>query len=289
MDRMTKLQCMNCGENGHKFRYCPKPILSYGIACFIQNEQLVKPKEGIALKDWLCVCIQRRHTYSYVDYIRGKYDPNDREFMRTLLGRMTQSEIETIRTKSFDAMWEDLWMEKEFPKKSMQSKRFKQNASEKHNTVLQHYELSSKWQDTEWGLPKGRRNQNETDLEVAKREFSEETGIHIQNIKILPDSQMIENYVANNGHHYNNVYVAAQWTGTKLDFDELVTRNQFRYSFKAEISNIMPFTLTEILQRVRFYEKWKQTLFRKCFSVIHIKAQEDETFLRKRKGITTDT
>jgi len=60
-----------------------------------------------------------------VDYIRGKYDPNDREFMRTLLGRMTQSEIETIRTKSFDAMWEDLWMEKEFPKKSMQSKRFK--------------------------------------------------------------------------------------------------------------------------------------------------------------------
>jgi hypothetical protein len=54
---MSKLQCMNCGKDGHKFRHCSKPILSYGIACFIQNEQLLNPKELIDKKDWLCICI----------------------------------------------------------------------------------------------------------------------------------------------------------------------------------------------------------------------------------------
>ncbi len=32
--------------------------------------------------------------------------------------------------------------------------------------------------DTEWGIPKGRRNNKESDLEVALREFEEETNVN---------------------------------------------------------------------------------------------------------------
>ena len=36
------------------------------------------------------------------------------------------------------------------------------------------------YNDTEWGIPKGRRNVNELDIEVANREFQEETGLEVQ-------------------------------------------------------------------------------------------------------------
>ena len=33
------------------------------------------------------------------------------------------------------------------------------------------------YESPEWGFPKGRRNMHESDLDCAKREFEEETGI----------------------------------------------------------------------------------------------------------------
>ena len=43
----------------------------------------------------------------------------------------------------------------------------------------------TKWMETEWEFPKGRRNQKEKDLDCALREFEEETGIHQTDIKIV--------------------------------------------------------------------------------------------------------
>ena len=36
---------------------------------------------------------------------------------------------------------------------------------------------TTRWEETEWEFPKGRRNFKEKDLECALREFEEETGI----------------------------------------------------------------------------------------------------------------
>lgn len=280
---------MNCGQFGHKFRNCPKPILSFGIACFIQNKQLRNPKPQHRDDDWLCICIQRRHTYSYVDYMRGKYPLNDKEYQRSLLKRMTCQEQLNIITQSFDTMWGNLWLEQQFPKNNIQPRRFKDNAKEKHLIMksrwFKHNEpdksIISKWNNAEWGYPKGRRNKTETDIEVALREFNEETGISLTNIQLIstdPNDMICENYTANNGHHYNNLYAIAKWYGTlPLDMDAIRRRNLNSYSFCAEIAKIEAFSLTEILEQLRFYEKWKQTLFRKCFSVIHIKEQHNET------------
>lgn len=76
--------------------------------------------------------------------------------------------------------------------------------------------VNSDWTEAEWGLPKGRRNKYETNLQVSKREFQEETGIDPNHITIHKGKPIIENYVANNGHHYNNVYYVSTWNSSTL-------------------------------------------------------------------------
>lgn len=277
------MECMNCGKIGHKFRSCPKPIMSYGIACFIKNKQLARPNTRVSPDEWMCIFIQRRHTYSYVDYLRGKYSIHDTKYHKSLIKRMTQQEIENIASKPFDDLWENLWMEKEFPSHSTVSKKYKQNAKHKHEKMKELWfcrDIKSEWnKGAEWGLPKGRRNMSERSLEVAKREFWEETGIQMKDITLLThkESEMIcENYIANNGHHYNNLYAIAVWkqSAGQLNLEEVKQRHSHMYSFKAEISNIQAFSQKEIPIIIRSYEIWKQSCIDRCFSVIHSKEKD---------------
>jgi 8-oxo-dGTP pyrophosphatase MutT (NUDIX family) len=122
-------------------------------------------------------------------------------------------------------------MEKEFPKHSTISKKYKQNSSDKHQKILSLWfqkPIECEWVGAEWGLPKGRRNKKEKSINVAKREFQEETGIRIRDIKLLSSSQsdmVCENYIANNSHHYNNMYAIAVWSpfngSDTLDLEEI--------------------------------------------------------------------
>ena len=36
-DGSDTITCANCGEKGHVYRYCYKPVISYGIICFRYN------------------------------------------------------------------------------------------------------------------------------------------------------------------------------------------------------------------------------------------------------------
>ena len=51
------------------------------------------------------------------------------------------------------------------------------------NDLIEESNHYDNWIEAEWGFPKGRRNYQETDFECALREFSEETGYSIKNIK----------------------------------------------------------------------------------------------------------
>ena len=267
---------MNCGQKGHKFRECSKPILSFGIACFIKNSQMKHPLNTIKEDEYACICIQRRHTYSYVDYLRGKYNLHDIEYQKSLLERMTQSEQRNLYRDSFEVLWKHLWMEEQFPNHITISNKYKQNAKYKHIKMKERWfkedgtcMIQSRWESAEWGLPKGRRNRNETNHEVAKREFQEETGIDPKNLRFLKTDMVIENYVANNGHHYNNLYRVAVWNSSdQLDLEKVKCKNKNLYSFRAEISQIKPMSYREIMNAVRKYETWKEKLFETCFSIV---------------------
>ena len=93
--------CNNCGENGHAFHQCRKPITSTGMIVFkkSKNEEL----------KYLMIC--RKDSLGFVDFMRGKYQTHDPAYIRNIFNEMTVHERDKIKTMDFDELWKDLWGE----------------------------------------------------------------------------------------------------------------------------------------------------------------------------------
>ena len=78
--------CNNCGNEGHYYRECRYPIMSYGIILYDDSE-----KENIKI-----VLIERKNTLSYIEFLRGKYDINNNEYIQLLFDRMNNEEKNLI-------------------------------------------------------------------------------------------------------------------------------------------------------------------------------------------------
>lgn len=78
---------------------------------------------------------------------------------------------------------------------------------ELRNVVLR---TKPKYSEPEWGIPKGRKkNKYEEPLNIAKREFIEETGY--TKFMIIPGEtyKYVESYISSNNIRYNNIYYLA--------------------------------------------------------------------------------
>jgi len=94
--------CTNCGIPGHLFRNCTDPVTSYGvIAMRIQPSH---PPHSIQF-----LLIKRKDSISFIELIRGKYNPYDHTYIGTLLENMTISEQQRLLTTSFDEIWQEIW------------------------------------------------------------------------------------------------------------------------------------------------------------------------------------
>jgi 8-oxo-dGTP pyrophosphatase MutT (NUDIX family) len=202
-----KVICANCGSKGHVFRHCPDPIVSCGIIC---------RRVSCGVTQYLIV--QRKDSYSFVEFMRGKYDPCDRGYLADIFCGMTSDERLAVSRERFDALWKTLW-------NGFSKARFRpdyEDASRKFallkSGVLGH-DVESLLRDSEgrgrdepeWGFPKGRRNSSsETVTECAVREMIEETGIEKSNL-VLDDGGdcFEETFLGNNGIWYRHVYRAA--------------------------------------------------------------------------------
>jgi 8-oxo-dGTP pyrophosphatase MutT (NUDIX family) len=131
---------------------------------------------------------------------------------------MTQEELHRLLTKSFEELWTNLWnaqntrqfrLEYESAKRIFESFRGTGDISGK---LMSRYisEVTTHWNEPEWGFPKGRRSPHETELACAIREFGEETGISTKDLSIrtafAPEK---EEYTGTNGIHYRHIYYIA--------------------------------------------------------------------------------
>ena len=107
--RMT-LFCMNCGKNNHGYAQCQEPLSSYGIICFSRNSDASSDSPNTG--EYQIVMVRRRHTMSYVEFLRGKYDVNNAEYLVELFSGMTRTEIEFITANpDFERLRRDLGMD----------------------------------------------------------------------------------------------------------------------------------------------------------------------------------
>lgn len=216
-----KVYCANCGGVGHIYKQCNHPITSYGVICFrIQyNKQF-----GTMMPQYLMV--QRKDSLSYVEYIRGKYNCENKSYIIKLFANMTELERQRIKVKDFDTLWKELWQisdcnsfVREYNdsknKFNMLKKGYHIKNPEDQSMVFFNIEYVfanslSELEHTEWGFPKGRRNINENDFACAFREFSEETGIPQNQVSVIQDIKPFEEVFSGSNHiRYRHVYYLA--------------------------------------------------------------------------------
>jgi 8-oxo-dGTP pyrophosphatase MutT (NUDIX family) len=269
--------CANCGGIGHVYKKCNHPIISYGVICF---KVFVNLEANTRTPKYLM--IQRKDSLSYVEFIRGKYNIKIKSYIMEMFSLMTEDERHGIATKTFETLWQEMWCKSITDDKSF-SKEYRE-AHEKF-VVLKHgyyiksgnamtffsidYILdntSSRFNETEWGFPKGRRNINEGDISCALREFREETGIqqkHIQlcNSYIKPFEEV---FSGSNKVRYKHVYYVARM---QTDVENVAVDAQNKQQCK-EIRNIKWFDYNEAQTKIRSSNVERKELLRRLHHIL---------------------
>jgi 8-oxo-dGTP pyrophosphatase MutT (NUDIX family) len=267
------LHCTNCGQIGHIFRNCLSPVTSYGIIAvrYIDSTQSLslfsnQPTVPLHSNSVQFLLIQRKDSLSFIEFIRGKYNCQDDEYISRLLMNMTQSEQQRLLTQTFDQLWLDIWGEASNLKShrnnyDMSEKRFLQLLPRLSKLIS---DFPSKWTEPEWGFPKGRRNPHETDIQCAIREFQEETGLKRSDFNVLQNTYSIsETFFGSNHIHYcHKYYLAICHPNTDV---HLNLNNQL---MAREIGDIQWLSLEDAISKIRPDNVEKREILLKAGKII---------------------
>ena len=270
--RDTPVYCNNCGKYGHSYSHCKNPITSYGVVAFRWNPELNETQ-------YLLIC--RKNTLGYMDFIRGKYIPNDVDYIYNMIMQMTETETKQILSGNFEKMWktafettsvcqDSMAVDEEEAEKEVkpvdnsnntlkhemytsQEKYRQLNAKISENgihilssLVKKSIETGNNWKEPEWGFPKGRRNYRETDYDCAIREFCEETGFTKNVLKNIQNVVPFEEvFMGSNYKSYKHRYYLVN-----IPYDVSVNTSNFE---RSEVSKMEWKTYSECLRDIRPY------------------------------------
>ena len=202
---MKEMYCNNCGDKGHVFRTCKDPVISCGILLL---RGIYEPlKLPVDPKTVSVLMVKRKDSMSYMEFIRGKYDPSDLDYTGRLISNMTQLEQKTIVDEEFDTLWTRLWgsgRDSHSTEYTISKEKYA-NLDRKMMTE----KFPSPYKETEWGFPKGRRSRGETDIECGIREFLEETNISRDSYNLREDLSFTETFRGTNNVEYRHIYFVA--------------------------------------------------------------------------------
>lgn len=235
------------------------PLVSYGIICYRKNKNTNNTE---------ILIIRRKDTIGYIEFLRGKYDIDNDDYIIELFNLMTINEKKRILdVRNFDKLRDMLGMTK---KNSIYKQEY-QDANTKFNILIETNRLddlviksSTTWLFQEWGLPKGRKHQKETNMDCAVREFYEETLVNYNDIYILYNVKPLEEvYKSINNVIYKHIYYFAEYIGNddiKIDYNN--------HTQMTEISDIMWADYNMCKNIIRPYYTEKLNIIKKGFQII---------------------
>ena len=229
--------CNNCGKTGHLFYICKVPITSIGVIAFrIVNKEEIQ-----------YLMIRRKDTLGYIDFLRGKFSLDQKQYIMNMILQMTKHEKD-ILVQKYEAIHKGNSL-------NVREKVLELIHGYKNESTDEFYDLKSlidesklycDWEEPEWGFPKGRRNGQENDYDCAIREFSEETGYSstvLTNVRnIVP---MEEIFTGSNYNSYRHKYYVMN-----ISFENSNTSHKFQ---KSEVSGIGWWNLDQCLKKIRPY------------------------------------
>jgi hypothetical protein len=208
--------------------------------------------------------VQRKKSLGYLEFIRGRYNLFNVNNVIKLLEQMTPEELEDIRTKDFDYLWNNLWDKnnirnrnhyKEYTNSKQKFYQLKLTHSEMLENIIPLYSFN------EWGFPKGRREMYESDLVCGIREFEEETALKENDYTVLDKCKSIrENLTGTNNIEYvHNYYLAIINNSNHNSIDET----------NREIGQTKLLNLNESLECIRPYHTNKKKIIKKIYNIIN--------------------
>tara|TARA_B000000437_G_scaffold166527_1_gene123054 strand:- start:4016 stop:4849 length:834 start_codon:yes stop_codon:yes gene_type:complete len=259
---MRPQTCRNCGLNGHLYKDCIHPIMSFGIICYkIENN------------DIKYLMIQRKDSLSFMEFIRGKYETNNIDYISQLVNNMTKEEKKLLEKKDFELIWNYAWSQPHTSNIKNTSEYIESKKKYLYlvNTTLFN-ELIEKSKNNkyeqEWGFPKGRRKLKESAIDCAIREFCEETRLNKKNFDIKHDFNNFEEiFYGTNNVLYKHVYYIAKINNNniKLELDHNCVE-QIR-----EIRALVWYSFEEVLQKIKKKNVERIELFKLTDNLINNK------------------
>lgn len=269
--------CTNCGKTGHYYKSCVEPVTSFGIILVqvrnITKEQLFASLandttiNGLETADFRFLMVRRKDSLGYIELLRGKYEPTNTVYIKTLIEQTSLQERQNLLSNDFITLWEKLWS-------GPVSKPYRHEYEPAKNKfdglvnsgILKELidDAKSAWIEPEWGFPKGRRGPGESELRCAIREFWEETGIISEKItlarNVLP---LEESFFGSNKIHYRHKYYIA------FTFDDINPTIQIGNNImEREIGDIRWFTIGEALDMIRPYNIEKKEIILHVSSIL---------------------
>ena len=253
--------CNNCGKQGHVFHQCKIPITSIGVITIRRNETTGNVEV-------LLIC--RKDSLAFVDFMRGKYNLDDKKYILNLFNKMTIKEREFIFNNEFHILWNYLWGTNIINQYRNEEKTSKLKFNQLKNGYAinnDFYNLeniislcSKSYTEPEWGFPKGRRNYQERDIMCGLREFEEETGYDKSNINIINNIIPLEEiFTGSNYKSYKHKYFLGY-------IENPIVHNNFQ---KSEVSDMQWLSLEDCLTKIRPYNLERIELINNINKVLH--------------------
>jgi ADP-ribose pyrophosphatase YjhB (NUDIX family) len=244
--------CNNCNRFGHFFHQCRLPITSYGLIVFRLNRQ----------NNYEFLMIRRKDSFGLIEFMQGKYQIYDVPKIQRLIDEMSIGEKQSLLTTPFNELLKNLWCNSS--KMEETSIKFEMLLNNERGVSLTELVENSttRWSETEWEFPKGRRNYHEKDLDCAVREFEEETGYNRTCINIIENVIPYEEiFVGSNNKSYKHKYFLASMHNSTC-FD---TNPKYQTS---EVSKTEWKTIDECLCSIRPYSLEKKKIISSVYEVI---------------------
>jgi hypothetical protein len=228
-------------------------IKSYGIILF----KIVDKKPS-----YLMVC--RKSTYYFVDYILGKYNEKNREYLKFMIQNMTISERKKILLNSYEQLWNNLYYNDRLPHGNFFDYVKKKFECNKMTFIILNSSIKGLYKFPEWGFPKGRCETKEDPFDTACRELLEETSICRNSYDILTNILPFEEtYMGTNGIKYKNIFFIAKAKSNCMPFLDKKNKGQCR-----EIGYIHFFNFDVAIKKFRRHEISKACLLEKVHSIL---------------------
>lgn len=284
--KMNKTYCNNCNSNTHSFNQCPDPITSFGLVCVHLNRNPTikgKKKQLKYIDDNIrYLMIRKRNSFTYIEFMRAKYDLLKPEYIQKLFNHMSMYEKELVQKNKFNYLWNNLWCIKKNgmtnPKNKsdfykgiikyniLQNGYFCNEDNEYYSTEKFVNNSTKNYKYPEWYFPKGRRNQNESNINSAKREFMEETNIKYNEFDVIHDINNLEEvHIGTNNVTYRTIFYPAKY---KYDYISQFMSNNMNKFQKQEVGDIKWLTFKEVLHMFRDYEKEKINMIKKMHKIM---------------------